>query len=170
MTVKVYIPKDAAAIACGADEVAAAFKKTAKKAAAKIEIVRNGSRGMLWLEPLVEVEAADGVRYGFGPVEEGDVQDLVKAGILGEKGPKGIQHKLAVGPVEDIPFFKKQTRLTFARCGLADPVSLPDYKRLGGYKGLENALKLKPIEIVDVVSKSGLRGRGGAGFQTGIKW
>ncbi|MDO9384816.1 MAG: NADH-quinone oxidoreductase subunit NuoF [Hyphomicrobiaceae bacterium] len=169
MTVKIYIPKDAAAIACGADEVAAAFKKTAKKAAVKIDIVRNGSRGMLWLEPLVEVEH-NGVRYGFGPVAEDDVQDLVKAGLLGEKGPKGIKHKLAVGPVEDIPFFKKQTRLTFARCGLADPVSLPDYKRLGGYKGLENALKLKPIEIVDVVSKSGLRGRGGAGFPTGIKW
>ncbi len=170
MTVKIYIPKDAAAVACGADEVAEAFKKQAKKAALKIEIVRNGSRGMLWLEPLLEVEAADGVRYGFGPVQEEDVTSLIKAGVLGAEGPKKIKHQLAVGPVEEIPFFKKQTRLTFARCGLADPVSLPDYKRLGGYKGLENALKLKPIEIVDIVSKSGLRGRGGAGFPTGIKW
>lgn len=169
MTVKIYIPKDAAAIACGADDVAAAFKKSAKKAAVKIEIVRNGSRGMLWLEPLLEVEH-DGVRYGFGPVQDDDVAGLIKAGVLGEAGPKGVKHKLAVGPVEEIPFFKKQTRLTFARCGLADPVSLPDYERLGGYKGLANALKLKPIEIVDLVSKSGLRGRGGAGFPTGIKW
>ncbi len=170
MTVKLYIPRDAAAVACGADEVAAAFQKAAKKAKAKISIVRNGSRGMLWLEPLIEVEAADGKRYGFGPVSEDDVDGLIKAGILGEAGPQAVKHKLAVGEVEEIPYFKSQTRLTFARCGITDPVSLKDYKKYDGYKGLKKALKMQPIEIVEAVTKSGLRGRGGAGFPTGIKW
>lgn len=169
MTLKLYIPKDAAAVACGADEAAAAIVKAAKKEKVKIDLVRNGSRGMLWLEPLLEVEGDDGVRYGFGPVEDDDISDLVKAGLF-EKEPAKIKHKLAVGPVEEIPFFKKQTRLTFMRCGLADPVSLKDYKRMRGYKGLEKALAMEPIDIVDEVAKSGLRGRGGAGFPTGIKW
>jgi formate dehydrogenase iron-sulfur subunit len=169
MSIRVFIPRDAAAVACGADEVAKTLAATAKKAAAGIELVRNGSRGMLWLEPLLEVEQ-EGVRYGFGPVGPGDVEGLVKAGILSGKGIGAIKHPLAQGPVEKIEFFKRQTRLTFARCGLTDPVSLDDYRKHGGYKGLEKALKIKPIEIVEEVTKSGLRGRGGAGFPTGIKW
>ena len=89
MTLKLYIPKDAAAVACGADEAAAAIVKAAKKEKVKIDLVRNGSRGMLWLEPLLEVEGDDGVRYGFGPVEDDDISDLVKAGLF-EKEPAKI--------------------------------------------------------------------------------
>jgi formate dehydrogenase iron-sulfur subunit len=170
VSVKIFVPRDAAAVACGADEVAAAIANASKDAKSNIEIVRNGSRGMLWLEPLLEVEAEDGVRYGFGPVTEDDVPSLIHAGLLGGKALKNLKHKLAVGPVEKIPYFKNQTRLTFVRCGTTDPVSLSDYKAHDGYKGLTNALKMKPIEIVEAVTKSGLRGRGGAGFPTGIKW
>jgi len=168
--VTIFVPRDAAAVACGADEVADAIRAAASKSKADVRIVRNGSRGMLWLEPLVEVADSNGTRYGFGPVSEDDVDALVAAGIFDAKGPKAVKHKLAVGVVEEIPYFKSQTRLTFVRCGVTDPVSLADYKAHDGYKGLEHALKLKPLEIVEAVTKSGLRGRGGAGFPTGIKW
>jgi len=169
MTIKVFIPRDAAAIAVGADSVAKAIAAEAAKAGVEVEIVRTGSRGMLWLEPLVEIEAA-GVRHGFGPVGAGDVPGLLKAGLLGGKAPGKISHKLKLGPVEKIDYFKRQTRLTFARCGITDPVSLDDYRAHGGYVGLEKALAMTPLGIVETVSKSGLRGRGGAGFPTGIKW
>ncbi len=168
MTMRVFVPRDAAAIACGADDVVAALATAAKKQKIKLEIVRNGSRGMLWLEPLVEVEDA-GVRYGFGPMDAAGATKLVAAFAKG--GPvKDLQHPFTVGAVEEIPFFKRQTRLTFARCGITDPASITDYQVHGGYKGLEKALTMKPIEIVEEVTKSGLRGRGGAGFPTGIKW
>ena len=170
MTIRVFVPRDAAAVACGADDVAQALAKAAKKATAKVEIIRNGSRGMLWLEPLVEVER-EGVRFGFGPVTVADVDSLVKAGIFEARpASQAIKHPLAVGPVEEHTYMKKQTRLTFARCGVTDPVSLEDYRAHDGYKGLERALDLSPAGIVEEVTKSGLRGRGGAGFPTGIKW
>ncbi len=170
MTIRVFVPRDAAAVACGADDVAVALQKAAKKAAAKVEIVRNGSRGMLWLEPLVEVER-EGVRFGFGPVTVADVDSLVKAGLFEARpASQAIKHPLAIGAVEEHTYMKRQTRLTFARCGIIDPVSLEDYRAHDGYKGLERALEMKPIEIVEEVTKSGLRGRGGAGFPTGIKW
>jgi formate dehydrogenase iron-sulfur subunit len=169
MTLRVYVPRDAAAVAVGADEVAAALSAAAAKAGVPIQIVRNGSRGMLWLEPLVEIER-EGVRYGFGPVAASDVASLVKSGLIQGKPVAEIKHPLAIGAVEQHPYLKRQTRLTFARCGVTDPVSLEDYRAHDGYKGLERALTMKPIEIVDEVAKSGLRGRGGAGFPTGIKW
>ncbi len=166
---RIYVSRDAAAVACGADEVVAAIDAAAKKQGVTVEIVRNGSRGMLWLEPLVEISDNSGVRYGFGPFLSADAETLVMA--LAKNTPvKNIKHKLAVGAVEQIPFFKKQTRLTFARCGITDPVSLADYKAHNGYQGLAKALKLKPADICKEVKDSGLRGRGGAGFPTGIKW
>jgi formate dehydrogenase iron-sulfur subunit len=168
MSVRIYISRDAAAVACGADDVAREFAAVAKKAAAGVEIVRNGSRGMLWLEPLVEV-VQDGKRYGFGPVAPEDVAGLVQAGLLTGKAAS-IKSPLAIGVVDDHPYMTRQTRLTFVRCGITDPVSLEDYRAHDGYKGLTRALAMRPIEIVDEVAKSGLRGRGGAGFPTGIKW
>ena len=166
MTTRIFISKDAAAIAVGADQVAAAIVQAATAAGRAVEIVRTGSRGLLWLEPLVEVEIA-GARYGFGPVEPEDVAGLVSAGLL----EGNLQtHPKALGPVEKLNFFARQTRLTFARCGVTDPLSLDSYRAFGGYKGLERALSLETSGIVDEVTKSGLRGRGGAGFPTGIKW
>ncbi len=169
MMVRFFIPRDAAAIAVGADDVAAALSKAATAAGRDIEIVRTGSRGMMWLEPLLEVESG-GVRHGFGPVEAQDIAALVGAGLLDGNPAALSTHPKSLGPVEKIGYFARQTRLTFARCGVIDPLSLADYRAHGGYVGLEQAIGLGGAGIVDVVAKSGLRGRGGAGFPTGIKW
>jgi formate dehydrogenase iron-sulfur subunit len=119
--------------------------------------------------PLVEVEAG-GVRYGFGPATEpSDIAQLVAAGLFDPVRVLAIGHK-ALGPVEKIPYFARQTRLTFARCGKTDPVSFEDYVAHGGYLGLQAAISAGPEAIVEEVTRSGLRGRGGAGFPTGIKW
>lgn len=150
---RVWVPIDAAARALGADEVAAAVR------AAGIAPIRNGSRGMIWLEPLVEVEIG-GIRHGFGPATAADVPSILAA-------PEG--HPLALGPVEDLPWMRAQTRLTFARVGVTDPLSLDDYQAHGGLAGLRAALA-DPAAVVQTVTESGLRGRGGAGFPTGIKW
>lgn len=164
MTTRIYVPIDAAAVACGADEVAAAIEAAAQARHLPVEIVRNGSRGMLWLEPMIEVVTDEG-RIAYGPVSEDDVEGLFAAGFL-----EGGAHALRIGKPEEHPFLAKQTRLTFARCGIVDPASLGDYRAHGGYKGLERAIALGSAEIIEEVRKSGLRGRGGAGFPTAIKW
>ena len=158
---RVYVPRDAAARALGADAVAAAVVAEAARRGVAVTLVRNGSRGMVWLEPLLEVETETG-RTAFGPVGAGDVGGLFDAGFGA--------HPRALGPVEAIPFFARQIRLTFARCGLIDPLSLADYEAHGGLTGLRRALTMDAAAIVAEVTEGGLRGRGGAGFPTGIKW
>jgi formate dehydrogenase iron-sulfur subunit len=162
--VRIYVPGDAAAVAVGADDVAAAIAAAAKRSATPLDIVRNGSRGLHWLEPMVEVATAQG-RIAYGPVAVSDAAAVLKAAIA-----DGGAHPLRLGKPEDIPFLKNQTRLTFARCGIVDPRSLDDYRGHGGYKGLQRALAMPAAAVVDEVTQSGLRGRGGAGFPTGIKW
>ena len=164
MSARVFIPRDAGALAVGADRVAEAIERIADETGAKVEIARNGSRGLYWLEPLVEVETEAG-RVAYGPVAPEDVKGLFESGFL-----DGKPSELFLGLTEEIPFLKRQTRLTFARCGVVDPRSLEDYRAHGGIKGLDRALKMQPAEIVETLKVSGLRGRGGAGFPTGIKW
>ncbi len=164
MTITVFVPRDAAALAVGADKVAAAIEREAASRGTSIRVVRNGSRGMLWLEVLVEVETDQG-RVAYGPIKSSDVPSLFEAGFLA-----GGAHALCHGLTEEMPFLKSQTRLTFARCGITDPLSLDDYRQHGGLQGLEKAVAMAPADIVRQVTDSGLRGRGGAGFPTGIKW
>ncbi len=161
---RVFVSRDACAIAVGAERVATALAAAATRAALDIEIVRTGSRGLYWLEPLVEVETPTG-RVAYGPIRPEDVPGLFACGFL-----DGARHARALGATDSIPWLKRQTRLTFARCGIIDPLSLDDYRTYGGYKGLARALTLKPRDIIEEVARSGLRGRGGAGFPTGIKW
>ena len=164
MTTQIYISRDAAAQALGADETLAALQAAAQARGAALSIKRVGSRGMVWLEPLVEIEH-QGQRVAYGPVTAADVPDLVEAGLF-EAAP----HALRLGRVEDLPYFAKQQRLTFARVGITDPVSVDDYLAHGGYDGLKRALTLSGADVVQEVTDSGLRGRGGAAFPTGIKW
>ena len=163
MTMRLFVPRDAAAISVGADEVATALERAAETRSLQIEIVRTGSRGLFWLEPMVEVATPAG-RVAFGPASVADAASLLDAMIA--DGP----HPLRLGIADDIPWLKRQTRLTFGRCGVIDPRSVEDYRAHGGYRGLERALTLTPDEILADVTTSGLRGRGGAGFPTGIKW
>ncbi|WEX09481.1 NADH-quinone oxidoreductase subunit NuoF [Chelativorans sp. AA-79] len=164
MTATIYIPRDSGALALGAEKVAAAAARELETRGVDAKIVRNGSRGLYWLEPMVEVETAEG-RVAYGPVKVSDVPSLFDSDFL-----SGGAHPLFLGRPEEIPFLKRQTRLTFARCGIIDPVSLEDYEAHGGLRGLKHALALTPLQIVEQVTESGLRGRGGAGFPTGIKW
>jgi formate dehydrogenase iron-sulfur subunit len=164
MMPRLYLPRDAAALAVGADAVAAALEAAARRRGLVVEIVRTGSRGLFWLEPMLEVATPAG-RIAYGPVAPGDVEGLLAAGLLEGRAPS-----LRLGPPEAIPFLARQTRLTFARCGITDPLSLADYRAAGGLKGLERALSLGDAATLEAVVQSGLRGRGGAGFPTGIKW
>lgn len=157
---KVYVPRDSAALSVGAEAVANRLGQEAD-----VELIRNGSRGLFWLEPLVEIETAAG-RVAYGPVTTADLDELLASGML-----LGAQdHPLCLGLTEEIDYLKKQQRLTFKRAGLIDPLSLADYQAHDGYRGLRRALDMTPQACVDEVKESGLRGRGGAAFPTGIKW
>jgi formate dehydrogenase iron-sulfur subunit len=158
---RVFISRDSTALSLGAEQVAQALQQQAGN---DVTIIRNGSRGLFWLEPLIEVETAQG-RVAYGPVQAQDIAELLTGGLL-----QGQHHPLFLGNIEELAYFKNQDRLTFARVGITDPVNLDDYLKHDGYRGLKNALALQPIDIVKQVTDSGLRGRGGAAFPTGIKW
>ncbi|MFZ9818452.1 MAG: NAD(P)H-dependent oxidoreductase subunit E [Ilumatobacteraceae bacterium] len=157
--VTVYVPRDAAAIAAGANDVA---KELADVDG--VRVVRNGSRGMLWLEPMIEVATPQG-RIAYGPVSAKDVKGLLKSGLL-----EGGEHKLRLGRTEDLEWMKRQQRITYQRVGVVDPRSADDYENHRGIAGLTRALSMTPAQVVQEVTESGLRGRGGAAFPTGIKW
>jgi formate dehydrogenase iron-sulfur subunit len=162
--VKVFVPRDASALSLGAEAVARAIVAEAGTRRLDVELARNGSRGLFWLEPLVEVATPAG-RIAYGPVAVEDVRGLFDADFL-----HGGAHALRHGRVEDIAYFARQQRLCFARVGVTDPLAVDDYVAHGGYAGLRNALSMAPADIVACVTESGLRGRGGAAFPTGIKW
>ena len=164
MSATVFVPRDSAALSLGAEGVARTIASEGARRKVELNLVRNGSRGMFWLEPLVEVATARG-RFAYGPVSPSDVPSLFDCGFL-----SGDAHRLTLGPIEEIGYLKRQERLTFARVGIVDPGSLDDYLAHGGYRGLARALDLPAEKIVDEVMTSGLRGRGGAGFPAGIKW
>jgi len=162
--VSVYVPRDAAALALGAEGVANAIATQAAASGREVAIVRNGSRGLVWLEPMIEVVTPQG-RVAYGPVAAADVASLFARGFL-----EGAEHPLRLGPTEGLDWLRRQERLTFARVGVIDPVSVEDYLAHEGFRGLRRALSMAPVEVVEAVVDSGLRGRGGAAFPTGIKW
>ena len=162
--VTVYVPRDSAALAVGADRVARAIEAAAAARGVSIQLVRNGSRGLFWLEPMVEVATPAG-RVAYGPVTPDDVQGLFDASFL-----LGGAHTLSHGPTEDMPYLKRQERLCFARMGITDPLSLADYAAHEGWAGLKRAVAMTQADVVQQVLDSGLRGRGGAAFPAGIKW
>ena len=164
MSFTIYVPCDSSAISLGADRIATSIINEAKKRNIAIQLIRNGSRGLFWLEPLVEVDTPEG-RIAYGPIQLNDVTGLFDANFI-----QGGAHPFFLGLIEDLDYLKKQQRLTFARTGKTDPVNLDDYIKNDGFKGLKNALNQSQADIVKAVTDSGLRGRGGAAFPTGIKW
>lgn len=164
MTTTVYVPRDSVAVSVGAGDVVQAILRTAGARGEQVHIVRNGSRGLFWLEPMVEIVTPAG-RIAYGPVTPEQVPSLFDRGFL-----LGGDHSLRLGPPEELPYLRKQERVTFARVGIIDPLSLSDYEAHGGWRGLRLALGLSGSDIVEQVVRSGLRGRGGAAFPAGIKW
>ena len=164
MTTDIYVPRDASALSLGAEGVARAIDAEARARRADVRVIRNGSRGLFWLEPMVEVVLPNG-RWAYGPVKPRDVASLFAADFL-----QGGAHSLSQGLTEEIPYLKSQQRLTSERVGVIEPTSVVDYVAHGGYEGLRRALAMTQAEIVQTVTDSGLRGRGGAAFPTGIKW
>ena len=154
---KIYIPGDSAAQSVGADLVAVAIAAEAAKRNLDITIIRNGTRGALWLEPLVEIEI-EGKRIGYPNVTSNDVTAVLDG------------THTSIGEVDNFEWLKSQDRITYRRVGIIDPLSLADYEAHGGFVGLAKAQKMQSAEIVAEVTESGLRGRGGAGFPAGIKW
>ncbi|MCB1695503.1 MAG: formate dehydrogenase [Pseudomonadales bacterium] len=163
-SLRLFLPRDTTALALGADRVAAALAREAASRGLPVELVRNGSRGLFWLEPLLEAELR-GERVAFGPVDSASLPSILAA-LAANPG----NHPLYLGPVEEIPYLKSQQRLTFARAGQGNPLCLDSYRKLAGFSGLERALRLDAQDIVTAVTESGLRGRGGAAFPAGIKW
>ena len=161
---KIFIPRDTASISMGGDEVAKKIEKIAQKQKKEVTIIRNGTWGMSWLEPLIEIEVKNH-RIAYGPVSEEDVIDLFNADFL-----NGGTHPLKLGNTDQIDYLKNQQRWTFRKCGLIDPISFDDYTANRGFNGLKIALKKGSNHILKELKKSGLRGRGGAGFPTDIKW
>ena len=168
MTTTLYLPRDTTALSMGADDVAKAIEFQTSADQQDINIIRNGSRGMFYLEPLLEVETEHG-RVAYGPVSIDDVESLLAQGMLNGEPT----HPLYLGLTENIPYLAKQQRLTFQRAGIIDPLNIDDYIKHQGFVGLSNAFALladSRQSIVDEMKTSGLRGRGGAAFPTGIKW
>src|ERR1039457_2613999 len=164
MSIEIYVPRDAGALSLGAADVARAIEAEARARQADVRVIRNGSRGLYWLEPMGEGALPTG-RWAYGPVKPHDVASLFAADFF-----KGGAHALSQGLTEEIPYLKSQQRLTSARVGVIEPTSIADYVAHGGYQGLRRALAMTQAEIVQTVTDSGLRGRGGAAFPTGIKW
>jgi formate dehydrogenase iron-sulfur subunit len=161
---RIFLPRDTTALALGAERVALVLDEEVQRRELTVDIVRNGSRGLFWLEPLLEIEQG-GSRVAFGPMTAAAVPGVLDA-LQGDP----TDHPLYLGPTADISYLKTQQRLTFARAGTGDPLCLDNYIAQAGFAGLENALGLDSQEIVNAVTESGLRGRGGAAFPAGIKW
>jgi len=168
MIAQVFIPKDTTAVALGADSLALKMAQNIESRSLDAEVQRNGSRGMFWLEPMVEVKT-ESSRIAFGPVNASDIESVLDA-IDDHLAGKSIDHSLYLGEVEKIDYLAKQQRLTFKRAGVGDPICLSQYQGLSGFKGLAKAISMTGQEIVDEIKNSGLRGRGGAAFPAGIKW
>lgn len=171
MSYRIYVPLDSSSVSRGADKVAARLVHSAVTHGESLTVVRNGSHGLFWLEPMIEVESAKG-RVAFGPVFEDDVDALLALRFFApdEEGSVAMEHPLCLGLTTEIPWLKRQDRLTFERVGFVDPLDVEDYCSKGGFEGLKRALTMTTQEMLDEVKASGLRGRGGAAFPTGIKW
>jgi formate dehydrogenase iron-sulfur subunit len=161
----IYVPRDTTAVSLGADAIATTIETIAKQKQLPLQVVRNGSRGLYWLEPMLEIQTERG-RVAYGPMTAADLDQFMAQ----ECWLENENHPRYLGLTEEIPYLKNQQRLTFARVGITDPLAVDSYCAHDGFAGLRQALEDSPQQIVTTVTDSGLRGRGGAAFPTGIKW
>jgi len=158
--IKIFIPNETSANSVGAQYIYEVISKLINNN--NIEIIRNSSWGAFWLEPYIEIEK-EGIRRGvsYRNVDLSDLTTIEDFFIdFNKREPFDIQ---------SIDFIKKQNRLVFSRIGHHDPLDIDSYKNTKGYKSLLNSLKIGPQETINTIKRSGLTGRGGAAFPTGIK-
>jgi len=193
--IKIMVGMATSGVASGAAEVYKALDEEIKKRKLHIILKKTGSMGMDCIEPLVDVIVPNMPRMAFGKMSVKRVpaliDQIVKGTIDGEKPdyvmdeeefivtdkkikyyrgkrPAGLKGVPAIG---EVPFYGKQIKLATRNCGVIDPENIEEYIARGGYFSLHKALtKMKPVEIIEDVVKSGLRGRGGGGFPAGAKW
>ncbi len=159
---RIYVPIDSAALALSAEDVAVAIAAEARprptcRSCATVGVASISNRSLKWKRPQG--------RIGYSNVEAEDVAALFDACFH-----EGKSHEKNVGIIDEIPYLKTQQRLTFARIGITDSLSIDDYVALGGLEGLRNVLDMNGDAVVDALIESGLRGCGGAAFPAGIKW
>ncbi len=158
-------------IAAGAADVMAAFEREIEKRGLDVRLRRTGCIGMCYSEPIVDVDAPGAGRHTYGGITADQVERIVDEHIA---GGAPVDEWLVRAEGRDLPdeaYYSRQVRLVLRNAGMIDPESIDEYIEAGGYAALEKAVtSMKPEEVVKEITDSGLRGRGGAGFPTGVKW
>ncbi len=150
---------------CGISAGALPVYEALKNAGLSIDVDKTGCVGMCYAEPIVTV-INKGVKRIYGNVTEDNVSSLIDA----IKKEEVLSDLFLANDISELEFYKKQKRLVMDNCGVINPYKLEHYLAKGGYMGLVNATNKKPELVVEDIKNSGLRGRGGAGFPTGLKW
>ncbi|MBS3781342.1 MAG: NADH-quinone oxidoreductase subunit NuoF [Candidatus Thermoplasmatota archaeon] len=153
-------------IAAGASEIYDELMDTLEGKDVDPQVDKVGCMGMCHNEPIVEIDDENG-RYTYGNLEVEDVENLVEDHLI-EHVP--YEDKLITGPEEEYDYFSNQRKVVLRNSGEINPESIEEYMDAEGYEALEKALDMDPQEIIDTIKESNLRGRGGAGFPTGMKW
>lgn len=175
-TLTVRVPVASCTLAAGASKVLESVKKVLEKLGLDARIKRVGCMGLCYLDPWIELEMNEMPSAIYANVKPEDVEEIIRRYVEGDlssalavrgDGTYKSKNKLTL---DSLPEWRLQVRFVSRNCGLVDPESIEDYVRTGGYSGLKKALKMSREDAIEVVKKSGLRGRGGAGFPTWYKW
>ncbi len=167
MKPKISVGYASCGIAAGASEVDKALRDAVSTTSMDVEVRRVGCVGMCHNEPIVEVHMEEGV-YVYGDVSPDDAESIVRS-HLGEGVP--LEEKLIVSPEKDYDYFSSQKKIVLRNSGVIDPENIQEYIDSGGYDALKKVLdEMSPQDVIDEIKDSNLRGRGGAGFPTGLKW
>jgi NADH:ubiquinone oxidoreductase subunit F (NADH-binding)/(2Fe-2S) ferredoxin len=176
---KIAIGMGTCGLAAGAMTIKDAAEKWAAAHEVDLEIMPTGCLGLCQVEPIMDVFTGDGNRLSFGSVKHEEVGFILDEvlirnhyaidGLLGQHA-EGANPLPGILQITDHPFFRKQVKYVLRNCGVVNPESILEYMARGGFDGFERAVKLGPKKLIEEIIASGLRGRGGGGFQTGKKW
>ncbi|MEQ8221609.1 MAG: NADH-quinone oxidoreductase subunit NuoF [Candidatus Eremiobacterota bacterium] len=167
---KITVGMGTCGISAGGEKVYSALKDEIKKHNLDAELAETGCIGMCYREVLVELTDGNGSRYIYGEVTPDKINKIIEEHIIRDSP---VNEWLVKGPaaLPDDSFFQKQRRIVLRNCGLINPNSIEEYMACNGYKAIEKVIReYSPEEVINIVEKSGLRGRGGGGFLTGLKW